>query len=135
MQGSSEAANRSNLPVAAGRSATDANHSRQTSVRLSVLQQRRNLGLFFIDSLSSSVIIQRTLSREARKSTNKPGPSRLQWKQSNMLSLSGSGDFPDSEQDARDHIRAIRLSRGVDDVMGNLKGNSTTEDLQELLNV
>src|SRR4051794_15943807 len=50
---------------------------------------------------------------------------------------SGSGDFPDSEQDARNHIRAIRLGRGVDDdVMGgNLKGNATTEDLQELLNV
>jgi hypothetical protein len=52
-----------------------------------------------------------------------------------MNSLSGSGDFPDSEQDARDHIRAIRLSRGVDDVMGNFKENATTEDLQELLNV
>jgi len=48
---------------------------------------------------------------------------------------SGSGDFPNSEHDARNHIRAIRLDRGVDDVMGDLRGNVTTEDLQELLNV
>lgn len=44
-------------------------------------------------------------------------------------------DFPRSEQDARNHIRKLRLDRGVDEVMGDLKGNATTEDLQELLNV
>jgi len=44
-------------------------------------------------------------------------------------------EYPRSEQDARNHIRKLRQDRGVDDVMGDLKSNATTEDLQELLNV
>jgi hypothetical protein len=52
-----------------------------------------------------------------------------------IFGSAGRDEFPSSEQDARSHIRKIRLDRGADEVTGDLQVGPNIEDLQAALKV